>query len=550
MSNTHVEKREKSSHSKLLRGATILAAAGIVCKALGAVFRVPLTNLIGAEGMSYYGAVYPIYSLFLVLATAGLPVAISRMVSARTALGDHKNAFRVYKISFVLMLSIGFVSFAICFFGAGFISEKMGNPGAKASLMAIAPALLFAPIASSFRGYYQGRQNMIPTATSEIAEQLFRVIVGLSLSFFLVSKSVELASAGATFGATAGLIAAIVILSIIFVLDRKKRETLIGRSHTDDESRKSILKELLVVSIPITIGSTIMPIMMSIDAVVIMNRLQATGWSYTESKTLYGLISGYTDPLIGFPGVFIDAVSMSLLPAVTAAFTLRNKKELDKNIQAGIKTMMVVAIPCAIGLMVMASPILHLLYPSRPEEADMATLNLQILALSVITLSAMRTFSTSLQAIGKMMLPVYNLLIGAVVKFVITYVLVGIPSLNINGAAIGSVTAYLVAGILNYYALKRHANVSIHLTTTFIKPLFSAGVMGVATFLTYKGVMLLIDKNSVATLFAIIIAVVVYAAMILATKTLNHDELLMLPAGKKIVRLTDKIERIFGRKNK
>ncbi|MBQ0004674.1 MAG: oligosaccharide flippase family protein [Clostridiales bacterium] len=178
-----------SSHgSKLIKGATILAVAGIISKVLGAAFRLPLTNLIGAEGMSYYGAAYPVYSLFLVLSTAGFPVAISRMVSERTALGDHRNAYRTYKVSLALMVSIGALSFIICFFGAGAISNMTGNPGAKASLMAIAPALLLAPIVSSFRGYFQGQQNMVPTGSSQVAEQFVRVCVGLSLSFVLAKK--------------------------------------------------------------------------------------------------------------------------------------------------------------------------------------------------------------------------------------------------------------------------------------------------------------------------------------------------------------------------
>lgn len=536
-------KRESNSStgSKLIKGATILAVAGIVSKLLGAVFRLPLANLIGAEGMSYYGMAYPVYSFFLVLSTAGLPVAISRMVSERTALGDHRNAYKTYKVSFTLMVSIGAVSFLICFFGAGAIARAMGNPGAKASLMAIAPALLLAPIVSSFRGYFQGRQNMVPTGTSQVAEQLVRVCVGLSLSFILAKESLELASAGATFGASAGLVMALIVLLGIFFFGRNKRRALIESSIERHETKKGLFKELLEIAIPITIGSTIMPLMMIIDSMVIMRRLQATGWSLAEAKTLYGLISGFCDPLIGFPGVFIDAVSMSLLPAVTAAFVLKKREELDRTVQTGIKTMMTVAYPCAIGLIVLARPILHMLYPMRLEEADMAVANLQILSLSILTLSAMRTFSTTLQAVGKMVLPVINLFIGALVKIVISYLLVGIPALNINGAAIGSVAAYLVAGFLNYRAMCKYAETKIDLVGTFIRPLIASGLMGVVTLLTYKVGMMVLGRNSIATLAAIMVAVVVYFFMIFVTKTMNREDALMLPGGRKIVKLSDKL---------
>lgn len=527
--------------ARIVKGATILAIAGLISKVFGAIFRIPLTNLIGAEGMSYYGVAYPVYSFFLILATAGIPVAISRMVSERTAKGDYINAHRSYKVSFVLMFAIGIVSFIICFFGAGVIAEKMGNPGAKASLMAIAPALLLAPIVSSFRGYFQGQQNMFPTAISEVAEQMLRVIVGLALAFTLAQKSLELASAGATFGASMGLVASLLALSFIYFHGRKRREHLHSQSIIKEEKTGRLLKELFSISIPITIGSTIMPLMMIIDSMIIMNRLQATGWSYSESKTLYGLISGFCDPLIGFPGVFIDAVSISLMPAVTAAFTLKLKDDLDKSIQSSIKLMMIVAFPCAMGLIVLAEPILTMLYPAQMESAIMAVPNLQILALSVITLSMMRTFSSALQGIGKMVLPVVNLAVGAVVKVTVSYLLVGIPALNINGAAIGSVAAYLVAGILNYIALKKYAGTKINAFKTFGGPLVSTLVMGAVTFVAYKGFFMLIGRNSIATLCSIILAVLVYAIAVFATKTMDREDVLKLPKGEMIVRVTDKI---------
>lgn len=530
--------------AKLIKGATILAVAGLFSKILGAVFRLPLANLIGAEGMSYYGVAYPVYSFFLVLSTAGLPVAISRMVSERIAIGDHKNAYKTYKVSFTLMIAIGVVSFLICFFGAGVIAEKMGNPGAKYSLMAISPALLFAPIASSFRGYFQGQQNMMPTGASEIMEQFARVCVGLTLSFMLSKKSLELAAAGATFGASAGLFAAIVILIFIFFGKKKSGQELMKKSIERAESKKGLVKQLFKIAVPITIGSTIMPLMMIIDSMIIMNRLQATGWSYAESKTLYGLISGFCDPLIGFPGVFIDAISVSLLPAVTAAFTLKKKAELDKNIQMGIKTMMVLAYPSAVGLIVLAKPILHMLYPMRLEEADMAVTNLQILALSIISLSIMRTFSTTLQAVNKMVLPVGNLMVGMVVKIVLSYTLVGIPALNINGAAIGSVCAYLTAAVLNYSGVKKYAGTRIDLKSTFVRPLLASGIMGVFAWLTHKLCMMAIGSNSLSSLIAIVIAVLVYFVMVFKTKTLSREEVLTLPAGRKLVKLAEKLHLI------
>ncbi len=536
------EARNKSTAGKkLLKGVTILAVAGIVCKALGAIFRIPLTNLIGAEGMSYYGAAYPVYSFFLTLSTAGFPVAISRMVSERTAHGDHRNAYKTYRLSFYVMLILGVISFFCCFFGAGLIAEKSGNPGAKLSLMAIAPALLFAPIASSYRGYYQGQQNMIPTALSEIVEQLFRVGVGLTLSFILAKKSLEYAAAGATFGASAGLMLATIVLVILFARAKKNRQKLFEESVTRTESNNSIVKELFKIAIPITIGSTIMPLMMLIDLSIVMNRLQATGWSHAMSKTLYGLISGFCDPLVNMPIVFVDAIAISLLPAVTEAFALNRKADLEHNVRTGMKTMMVIAFPCAVGLIVLAKPILYMLYPLRLDEADLAVSILQILSVGIVTLSVMRTLSSSLQGIGKVNLPVINLFIGALVKIAITYVLVGIPSINVNGAAVGSVVAYLTAAVLNYIALKKYAGVRFDGVAVFLKPLLSSLIMGVATFGVYWLMNKLTASNALSALISIAVSVAVYFVVVFLTRTLTRDEAMLLPGGDKLVRISDKL---------
>ena len=536
--------KEHATSAKLVGGATILAVAGIISKFLGAAFRIPLTNWIGAEGMSYYGAAYPVYSFFLILATAGLPVAISRMVSERIAIGDYRNAHRSYKVSVYVMVVIGVISFMICFFGAGFITQRMGNPDAKYSIMAIAPALLLAPIASSFRGYFQGQQNMFPTAISEICEQFFRVVVGLTLSYILISKGLEYASAGATFGASAGLIAALVVLPIIYKKTSAARREKINASTRPEESTKSLAKELVEIALPITIGSTIMPLMWIIDAGIVMTRLQATGWSLEMSKVKYGLISGFCDPLVAFPGVFVDAISISLIPAITAAYTLKKRDELNHGIQTGIKTMMVVAYPCAIGIIALAGPILHLLYPAQPDEVEMAIPLLQITALTIITLSMMRTFSSCLQGVGKMVLPVVNLFIGAIAKIIVSYVLVGIPAINVNGAAVGSVCAYLIAGVLNYRGLKKYAEADIDLAGTFIRPLISSVIMGAATIGVYKLIFAVCGSNALSTLVAIMIAVVLYFVLIFVTKTVSREEAYMLPKGDMIVRVADRLHLI------
>ncbi len=532
------EKKEGQQTSALLmKGATILVIAGIVSKIFGAIFRIPLTNMIGAEGQAYYSAAYAVYNLLFVIATAGFPVAISRMVSSRIAEGDFLNAHKSYKLAMKVSWALGIISFVVMFFGAGAIAAAYKNPGAEASMKAISVALLFTPVVASMRGYYQGRQNMKPTGITEVIEQMMRVAVGLTLAYMFYKTNLQYAAAGATFGASAGIIAALVAMAVIYARDKEPRSKLLEGSVVKAETDKKRLKELFAFLIPITIGASVMPIMFNIDAGIIVRRLLATGWDPVMAKKLYGLMGGFCDPIINLPNIFIDAICISLMPAVTTAFTLNNKKDMDDHIKTGLKTMMIITYPCAIGLIVLAKPILTMLYYRKYDEALLAVPALQILALSIITLSIMRTLQSCLQGIGKMMLPVYNLFIGAIVKAVSSYILLGIPAVNINGAAIGSVLAYVTAGILNFRALKKYTNVSLDMKSIFFRPLVAALIMGAAAIVSYKLLFLITSSNAVSTLVSVMFAAAVYFVSAFLTGAVTKDEIELIPKGDLIYRL-------------
>ncbi len=539
--NEQIKQEGQQTSTLMMKGATILVIAGIVSKVFGAIFRIPLTNMIGAEGQAYYSAAYAVYNLLFVIATAGFPVAISRMVSSRIAEGDFINAHKSYKLAMKVSWALGIVSFLIMYFGAGAIANIYKNPGSEASMKAISLALLFTPLVASMRGYYQGRQDMKPTGITEVIEQMMRVAAGLTLAYMFYRTSLVKAAAGATFGASAGIIAAFAAMMIIYSRDKKTRAGLFETSIVRPETDKKRLKELLAFLIPITIGSSVMPIMFNIDAGIIVRRLLATGWDSEMAEKLYGLMGGYCDPIINLPNIFIDAICISLMPAVTTAFTLKIKRDLDDHIKTGLKTMMIITYPCAIGLIVLAKPILTMLYYKQYDEAVMAVPALQILAVSIITLAIMRTFSTSLQGIGKMMLPVWNLLIGAVVKAVVSYILLGIPAININGAAFGSVMAYVTAGILNYRALKKYTDVSLDVKSIFIKPLGAALIMGAAALISYKLLFMVTSSNSISTLISIMFAAFVYFVAAFMTGAVTKEEIELIPKGDLLYRLAKKL---------
>ena len=536
------EKEGQQTSTLMMKGATILVIAGIVSKIFGAIFRIPLTNMIGAEGQAYYSAAYALYQLLFVIATAGFPVAISRMVSSRVAENDFINAHKSYKLAMKISWALGITSFVVMYFGAGWIAGLYKNPGSEASMRAISVALLFTPLVASMRGYYQGRQNMKPTGVTEVIEQMMRVIVGLALAFMFYKTSLVKAAAGATFGASAGIITAFIAMMVIYARDKSTRKRLSEESIVRPESDKDRLKELLAFLIPITIGSAVMPIMFNIDAGIIPRRLLESGWDQAMTEKLYGLMGGFCDPIINLPNIFIDAICISLMPAVTTAYTLKIKSDLDDHIKTGLKTMMIITYPCAVGLIVLAKPILTMLFYKQYDDAILAIPAFRTLSLSIIALAIMRTFSTSLQGIGKMMLPVWNLLIGAVVKAVVSYILIGIPAVNINGAAIGSVIAYVTAGLLNYRALKKYTDVSLEFKSIFIRPLIATLIMGAAAIASYKVIFLITSSNSISTLASIMIAAFVYFVTSFLTGAVTKEEVELIPKGELLYRLAVKLK--------
>ena len=537
-----IKEEGQQTSTLMMKGATILVIAGIVSKIFGAIFRIPLTNMIGAEGQAYYSAAYALYQLLFVIATAGFPVAISRMVSSRVAENDFINAHKSYKLAMKISWALGITSFIVMYFGAGVIANLYKNPGSEASMRAISVALLFTPLVASMRGYYQGRQNMKPTGVTEVIEQMMRVVVGLALAFMFYKTSLVNAAAGATFGASAGIIAAFIAMMFIYARDKNTRTRLFEESVVREETDKTRLKELLAFLIPITIGSAVMPIMFNIDAGMIPRRLLESGWDRVMTDKLYGLMGGFCDPIINLPNIFIDAICISLMPAVTTAYTLKNKSDLDDHIKTGLKTMMIITYPCAIGLIVLAKPILTMLFYKQYDDAIMAIPAFRILSVSIITLAVMRTFSTSLQGIGKMMLPVWNLLIGALVKAVVSYILLGIPAVNINGAAFGSVIAYVTAGILNYRALKKYTDVSLDMKSIFIRPLAAALIMGVSAIVVYKLIFMITSSNSLATLISIMIAAFVYFVTAFLTGAVTKEEVELIPKGDLLYRMAVKLK--------
>lgn len=546
------------SHKKVLGGAAVLGAAGIVVKLFGFLFRVVLANIIGAEGIAYYQASYPIYQFFLILATAGLPVAISKMVSENVVIGDYRSASDILKLSIKLMLGIGFAGFVIFFFFAQNFSEFINMPKAAFAMKLLAPALIVVPVMAAFRGFYQGRQNMRPTALSQVVEQFFRMIAGtiLALIFYLSSSghfgvsNIEAAVGGATFGATAGAIIGMLLMIYITYLMKGRFAYEKSRSKVYNKRESSvILKRILVIAIPITIGAAISPILDATDVFIVVKRLTGIGFSKDVAATMYGRYSGLAMPLMNAPTVFIQAIVMSLVPTISAAYKLRNRKELNISTNLGLKLAMIIAAPCSAGMLALSKPVLMLAYPGRLQDAIAAAPILAIMSLGVFFLAMILTLSAVLQGIEKQFHPVRNILIGIVAKIILTYVLTSIPSINVVGAAIGTVCAYGIAMLLNFNDVKRFARVRYDVKGSLVRPVIAAFIMVVLALALHKGLFAITSRMQISTLITCVISAVVYLKALFVVKAINVRELLDIPKGDKLVKLLVKLRMVTLDKN-
>jgi stage V sporulation protein B len=502
--------------------------------------------MISTEGMAYYSAVYYIYTLLITLSIAGYPVAISRMVSERLTFGDHYGAHRVFRISLCVMGIIGAVSALVMWIFAEPIAGSLKNlEGAVYGMRAIAPALFFVPVMSAFMGYFQGMRNMRPSAAVQVIEQLFRVIVGLILASLLIGKGQEYAAAGATFGATAGTIAGLILILLIYFRKVRKpefREELTRSRLTFAGSERplhKVLGTLFAITIPIMIGAAIMPIMGNIDLIIVSERLSSAGWDGDQVRSMYGQLTAMASPLVSLPYAITQSIAVSLVPTVVNAFKMRDHEFLGRNITLSMRMGVIISLPCSVGIIVLAEPILKMLYFKQQADAIAAVPGLRILAVGIVFLTLIQTFTGVLQGVERQMRPVANLFAGAGVKAVMTYVLTGIKSVNILGAAMGTTAAYMVAAALDYRAMKKFTQTNIEWKLVIIRPIISAAAMGVCAYGAYR-LCLIAGSNSIAALAGVLVGGLVYVIMIFAVGAIRREELEKLPRGQTFLKLYDK----------
>lgn len=529
--------------NNFLKGAAILGIAGVIVKILGAIYRIPIANIIMDEGMGYYQAAYPFYVLLLTISTAGFPVAVAKLVSEKRAIGDFKGAFRVFKVSLVGLTAGGILTSLFVLLRAEAIVNSFGNPNAYYSLIALVPALLFVPIMSAFRGYFQGTNNMVPTAVSQVMEQFFRVITGLFLTYYLLDRGIPIAAGGASFGGSMGaLMGTLTILIIYFLSKGNIKKELANNIVKDEYTVSNIIRDLLIISIPITIGASIAPIMDTIDSGLVVNRLQTINYSQAAANEMYGQLKGMAQTLINLPQIFSIAIAMSLMPAISSANARKQKKEVERMISSGIRMTLLIGLPSAFGLFVLAKPIIGLLYFNNSPETIISTGEiLRYLSFGVIFLTLVQSLTSILQGLGRPIIPVVNLFIGAAVKVVLTYTLTTIPSINIKGAAISTVAAYGIAAILDIVCLVYISKIKFEYKDIFIKPLISSMIMAIIVSLSYL-VLFNVVGGRLSTVLSVLIGAAIYGILLIITGTITEEDFQLLPNGMAISKKLEKFK--------
>ncbi len=466
--------------NKFISGTLILTLSGFVVKAIGSINWIILSRILGGEGIGIYQMAFPIYLLALDVSSAGLPIAISIITAEKAAKEDYAGAQRIFRVSLTMLcITALFLSFVV-FFGARFLIDEQIIRESRAyySLIALAPAIFFTTIIAGYRGYLQGWQQMTPTAMSQIVEQLVRVVVMLGFAALLLPYGLDYAAGGASLGAGAGGLAAWLVL--IYFYYKLKRSLPKDGPVFPQESIRHILKRLIVLAIPISLSSIMLPVVSNLDLLIVPRRLEVAGYSTAQATELFGYLTGMSVPLINLATILTAAMAMSLVPAISHSFTLKETDEIYSRTAGAMRISFLVTIPFSVMLYVMAEPVVTFIY-----NAPAATDATRAVAIAICFLGLHQITTAILQGLKRPKIPVINMGVACVAKVLCNWFLVAIPSFGITGAAYATVADIGVAAALNLFFIYRHTGYIIDLKVV-AKNIVSAAVMGVIMYFLYQ----------------------------------------------------------------
>lgn len=529
--------------TNFIRQGTILAMASIIVRMIGIVYRIPVANIIGDEGNGIYGAAYEIYNLALILSSYSLPLAVSKLLSAQLANKNYRTGKKIFAASFIFSCISGGIMALLIFFGAGFIEKHLYSnfTGISIPLRVLAITIFVVALLGTLRGFFQARKTMIPTAISQVLEQIINAAgsIFFAWSFIRGHAESEVAAgwgaAGSTMGTLLGAATGLFFLVFIYIIYRPTVNSQLRRDKSvDDTTYFEIYKMLIATIIPVILGQTVYQLSGVIDSMMFSKI--ATGDSVS---TLYGVYSTKYKLLVNVPIAIASAMASSLIPTLVAAFTKGDKHGMKKKIAVSIKVNMIIAFPCAFGLTALGSPIVRMLFPSSDYKLGGYLLAAGSVAVIFYALSTVT--NAALQGINLMRKPVQHAAISLVIHVVLIFILLKFTKLGIYSLVIGNVTYPLVVCVLNAISVERHIHYHQEYRTTFIVPAIASAVMGACAYLIYRVGYATVHSNVIACLLSIVVAVVVYFVLILLLGGLTESDLPDFPMGMRIGRVAKKL---------
>ena len=525
------QQNSNTNNSKFLKGTMILTISSIIVKVIGSLNWIILSRVLGGEGIGLYQMGFPIYLMAITVSSAGVPVAISIITSEKLANKDYRGAKRVFNVSLRLLLISGLIFSSALFFGADFLINQhiIRDSRAYYSIIALAPAVFFVTFLASFRGYLQGWQIMTPTATSEVVEQLVRVITILVFADLFMPYGLAYAAGGASMGAGAGAFCALLVLMWFYRrLKRRLHEEIEAQDDSiPQESAGHIIKRLLKLALPVSLTSLMLPIGANLDLLIVPQRLEVAGFDVRHATELFGYLTGMAVPLVNLATIFTAAMTISLVPSISESRTLERFDAIRDKIRLAFRVAMIITFPCFMGLFFLAEKVAALIYNAPGAAGAIQTMSVGILFLG------MHQISTGiLQGLGKTAIPVINMILACLVKVVMSWWLTAIPLLGIKGASMATVADFAVAAIINMGFIYKYTGFTFSLGS-LLKPLLAAGVMGAVIY----AVLGITEQLGMwCVLFAMVAAVPSYALALLAFGGLTKEDLENIPfVGRKIL---------------
>ncbi len=552
-SNRKIEPdRKKETNGSFVVQGTILAVAGIIVRLIGILYRVPMTNIIGDEGMGYYSTAFNVYNIMLILSSYSLPLAVSKMVAARLARGQYRNMNRVLRAALVYATVVGGLACFITWNFAGFFANTLFNtPFCVYALRTLAPTIWIMAYLGVLRGYFQGHGTMIPTAISQILEQIVNAIISVVAASVLFKVGIDTAkvygkdgysqafgAAGGTLGTGCGALAALLFVLALFLIFRPTAKKRMAKDHSGSvDSYRRISKVFFFTVVPVIVSSGVYNINSVIDNGIMAHGMESLGRG-KEFLALWGIYNNKYMLLVHVPLAIANSLSSSLIPSLSGAMAREDLKAAREKTALAIRFAMMIAIPAAVGLTVLSAPVHNLLFRSANNQE--AIRMMMVGASAVIFLSLSTVTNAILQGLNRMNVPVCNALISLVLHVIALYIMLMIFNMGIYSMVFASILFAFFMCILNAIAIHRTIGYTQEMVKTFLLPALSAAIMGAAAYGVYRVVTLIIHSNIVGTLLAVLVAVVVYAIFLIKLHCIDEEEMYSMPMGRKMVRICRK----------